>query len=109
MKTNLRFEATSSTGGRSQSDAAQWAPVDSPSLKTQEPIGVTSTSPKSVNDPRDILLGCGVGLLAGASFGIFVSWWFFVDSTATALILTLHAGFAGVAMGAWLLPTLRSP
>jgi hypothetical protein len=109
METNLLSQAAPVRDDRAY--PAPWPSVASfspaPPAKRPDPPQSPARSPS--DDTRDLLIGFALGMLGGIAFGAFVSWWYRVDSLATASILVLHAGFAGVAMGGWLFPTLRSP
>lgn len=45
-------------------------------------------------------------MLLGGCFGGLLAWWFEVETVGISGIMIFHAAFAGVAMGAWVLPTL---
>lgn len=60
----------------------------------------------SNGERRAALTGCVLGMLLGGCFGGLLAWWFEVETVGISGIMIFHAAFAGVAMGAWVLPTL---
>lgn len=57
-------------------------------------------------EQRVALKGCVLGMFLGGCFGGLLAWWFNVQTVGIFGIMIFHAAFAGVAMGAWVLPTL---
>ena len=61
----------------------------------------------STGDYRSAAFGGLAGILGGASFGAFIAWWFGKGFDGVAAVLVFHGAFAGMAMCAWVFPTLR--
>jgi hypothetical protein len=61
----------------------------------------------SAGDYRSAAFGGLAGILGGAAFGGFIAWWFGKDFDGVAAVLVFHGAFAGMAMCAWVFPTLR--
>jgi hypothetical protein len=58
-------------------------------------------------DYRSAAIGSLAGVFAGAAFGGFIAWWFGRDLDGVSAVLIFHGAFAGMAMCAWVFPTLR--